>query len=153
MILGPKLCFNSEKRKKHLKESKSFCTAWTYIWIQALREVDLEQSAKREINRITALVSFNCLKACILNSFLTKSQTIQPRQTRSDHLGPEKSLTKSPNFMLYGTSKQSFPKLPGQLMPMTVVISEVVTPTGKTKSNPLAREKKVRILSKFVIGF
>ena len=153
MTFGLKLCFNSEKRKKHWKESKSFRTAWTPIWIQALREVDLEQSAERETNRITALMSFYCLKACILNSFLTKSQTIQPRQTLSDHLGLEKSLTKSPNFMLYSISKQSFPKLTGQLMPITVVISEVVTPTGKTKSNPLAREKKVRILSKSVIDF
>ena len=39
--------------------------------------------------------------------------------------------------MLFSTSKQSFPKLPNQLMPITGVISRVVTP----KSNPLAREK------------
>ena len=37
-------------------------------------------------------------------------------------------------------------------MPMTVVISVVVTPKDKTKSNPLAR-LKVRILSKSVISF
>ena len=37
-------------------------------------------------------------------------------------------------------------------MPMTGVISGVVTPKEKRKSNPLAREK-VRILSKSVVGF
>ena len=54
--------------------------------------------------------------------------------------------------MLFSISKQSFPKLSGQLMLMTDVISGVVTPKGKTKSKPLAREK-VRILSKFVVRF
>ena len=42
-------------------------------------------------------------------------------------------------------------KLPGQLLPMTGAISEVVTPKDKTKSNPLAQEK-VRILSKSVVS-
>ena len=37
-------------------------------------------------------------------------------------------------------------------MPMTGVISGVVTPKDKTKSNPLARQK-VRTLSKSVISF
>ena len=32
-------------------------TAWTHIWIPALREVDLEPSAKRGANRTEALVS------------------------------------------------------------------------------------------------
>ena len=37
-------------------------------------------------------------------------------------------------------------------MPMTEVISGVVTPKDKTKSNSLAREK-VKILSKSVVSF
>ena len=54
--------------------------------------------------------------------------------------------------MIFSVSEQSFPKLPGQLIPMTGLISGVVTPKDKTKSNPLAREK-VRILSKSVVVF
>ena len=48
---------HAETRKKHPKESKSYRTAWTHIWIPALREGDLEPSAKRETNRTRALVS------------------------------------------------------------------------------------------------
>ena len=54
--------------------------------------------------------------------------------------------------MLCNISKQSFPKLAGQLIPVTGVISGFVTPTGKTKSNSLPREK-VKILSKSVVKF
>ena len=54
--------------------------------------------------------------------------------------------------MLFSISKQSFPKLPGHLMPMAGVISGVVTSKDKTKSNPLGREK-VRMLSKCVVSF
>ena len=39
------------------KESKSYRTAMTHIWISALREVDLEPSAKKGTNRARALVS------------------------------------------------------------------------------------------------
>ena len=52
--------------------------------------------------------------------------------------------------MLFSISEQSFSKLPSQLIPMTEVISGVITPKDKTKSNPLSREK-VRILSKSVV--
>ena len=54
--------------------------------------------------------------------------------------------------MFFSISKQSFPTLPGQLMFMTGVISGVVTPKDKTKSNPLAREK-VSFLSISVVSF
>ena len=54
--------------------------------------------------------------------------------------------------MFFSISKQSFPKLLGQLMPVIGVASGVVTAKDKTKSNPHAREK-VRILSKSVVGF
>ena len=54
--------------------------------------------------------------------------------------------------MLFSITNESFPKLPGELMPMAGVISGAVTPKHKTKSNPLAREK-VTILSKFVVSF
>ena len=52
---------------------------------------------------------------------------------------PEISLTKSPNPMLFSISKQTFPKLPSPLTPM--IISGVVKPTDKRKSNLLARQK------------
>ena len=47
---------------------------------------------------------------------------------RSDALKLEKSLTKSLNPILFSISKQTFPKIQGQLMPMTEVISGVITP-------------------------
>ena len=46
-----------QKQGRSTKESKSYRTAWTHIWIPALREVDLEPSAKRGTNRTRALVS------------------------------------------------------------------------------------------------
>ena len=92
------------------------------------------------------------LKAYILNSLPTKSHTNQPRYTLSDCLELDKSLTESANPMLFSISKQSYPKLPGQLMLITWVISLIITPKDKTKSNPLPREK-VRILSKSVVSF
>ena len=54
--------------------------------------------------------------------------------------------------MLFSISKQTFPKIEANLMPMTQVTSVVVTPKVKTKSNPLAR-LKVRILSKSEVSF
>ena len=54
--------------------------------------------------------------------------------------------------MLLSISKHSFSRIQGQLMSMTGVISGVVTPKDKSKSNPLARFK-IRIFSKSVIGF
>ena len=68
--------------------------------------------------------------------------------------------------MLFSISKHSFPKIQGQLMPMTGVISGVVTPKDKTKSNRLGvvtpKDKtksnrlaglKVRIFSKSLVSF
>ena len=46
----------------------------------------------------------------------------------SDALKLEKSLTKFLNPILFSVSKQTFPKIKRQLMPMTEVISGVVTP-------------------------
>ena len=44
------------------------------IWMPALREVDLEPSARRGTNKTRVPKTFtDCLKACILNSLLTKS--------------------------------------------------------------------------------
>ena len=54
--------------------------------------------------------------------------------------------------MLLSLSKHSFPRIQGQLMPMTAVKSRVVTPKDETKSNPLAR-LKVSIFSKSVQSF
>ena len=54
--------------------------------------------------------------------------------------------------MLFSISKQSFPKLPGDLMPMSGVISGVVRLKDKAKSKPVSRDK-VRILSKSVVNF
>ena len=63
----------------------------------------------------------------------------------------ENSLTKFPNHMLFSISKQSFSKLAGQAMPMTKVLTSVLTPTDKTNSNILPQEK-VMILSESVVG-
>ena len=50
--------------------------------------------------------------------------------------------------MLLNISKHSFPRMQGQLMPITGVTNGVITPEDKTKSNPLARLKvKEGILS------
>ena len=54
--------------------------------------------------------------------------------------------------MLFSISKQSFPKLPRELIPMTGAISGVVTTKDKIKSNLLSGEK-IRILSKSVASF
>ena len=64
----------------------------------------------------------------------------------------EISLTKSPNPMLFTISRQTFPKIQGQLMPMTGVISGVIIPTDKTKSNLLAIIK-VGIFPKSLVSF
>ena len=53
------------------------------------------------------------VEACILNSLPTKSHASQPGQTLSDCFELEKSLTKS--SILFSISKQTFPKLQGQL--------------------------------------
>ena len=42
---------NMQKQGRNSKESKSYHTAWAHIWIPALREVDLEHSAKKGTNR------------------------------------------------------------------------------------------------------
>ena len=57
-----------------------------------------------------------------------------------------------PNCMLFNISKQTFLKLPSQIMPLSGVRIGVVTPKSKTKSNPLAGQK-VRILSKSLVSF
>ena len=54
--------------------------------------------------------------------------------------------------MLLSISKHSFRRINVQLMPMTGVISGLVTAKGKNKSNPMIR-LKVRIFSKSVVGF
>ena len=43
--------------------------------------------------------------------------------------------------MLFSISKQTLPRLPGQLISMTEIISGIVTPKYKTKSNSFARQK------------
>ena len=54
--------------------------------------------------------------------------------------------------MLFRTSTHPSPKTQGQLMPMSLGISGVVTPNDKTKSNRLAN-LKIRIFLKCVVGF
>ena len=138
-------------KKKHPKESKLYLTAWTPIWIEALRQVDLEPNGKRGANRTRALVSFYW-SSWSLHPKEPPNQ-ISHNSTRVDpiRLSPI-CLTESQNPLLFSISKQSFQKLPRQLMPMTEVISWSVTPKDKTKSNPLAREK-VSIFSKSAVSF
>ena len=48
---------NMQKQGRNMqKKIKSYYIAWTYIWIPALREVDLKPSSKR-VNSTRALVS------------------------------------------------------------------------------------------------
>ena len=54
--------------------------------------------------------------------------------------------------MIFRKSTHSSLTILGQLMPMTGVISGVVSPEDKRKSNLLAR-LKIRILSKSVVSF
>ena len=65
-----------------------------------------------------------------------------------------KSVENNQNNITYinNLSKHFLPKMPSQLLPITWVISEIITPKDKAKSELLAREK-VRILSKSVLGF
>ena len=130
-----------KKERKTAEEKKWYHTAWTHLLIPALREEDLESSTKRGANRTKALVSH-----------YWSPQSLHPKEILSDCLRLEKSPTKSLNPMLFSISKHSFPKIQGQLMPMTGVISRVITPKDKTTSNPLAR-LKVRIFSKSVVSF
>ena len=81
-------------------------TAWTDIWIPALRGVDLEPSAKEGAKRIEALVSlYWSSRSLHLKSLLTQSHKSQPRKNLSDRLELEKSLAKSLNSMLFSMSK------------------------------------------------
>ena len=54
--------------------------------------------------------------------------------------------------MLLSISKHSFSRIQGELMPMTRVISGIVTAKDRTKSDPLAR-LKLWIISNSVLGF
>ena len=94
----------------------------------------------------------DCLESCTRNSFPTKSHPNQPRQTQSDCLKLGKGLTESPNPMLFTMSTQTSPIVPSELILMTGVISRVVTPKDKAKSNPLLRQKG-RIFSESVVTF
>ena len=46
-----------KKGRKTPEENKSYRTAWTHVWIPALKEVDLEPSPKRRADRTKALAS------------------------------------------------------------------------------------------------
>ena len=54
-VVTKSTCWN--KPKKLQKKTCRYCTAWTHIWIPALREIDLEHSAKRGAYRTKAVVS------------------------------------------------------------------------------------------------
>ena len=47
-----------KQRRQTPEESKSDHTAWTHLWTPALRQVELEASAKRGTNRTKAQVTF-----------------------------------------------------------------------------------------------
>ena len=88
----------------------------------------------------------------MVRSLQTKPKINQARYTLSYRVELLKTLTQSPYPILLSISKHSFRTIKGQLMPLSEVISGLVTPKGKTKSKPLAR-LKVRIFSKSVVGF
>ena len=137
--------------RKTAEENKSYRAAWTHIWISALRGVDLEPTAKRGANRTEALVSHYW-------SSRTLHLKEPPNQIshKSSKVGPiRSSRTWKKSYQIPCSSAYQnifFPRIHGQLMPMTGVINGVLTPKDKTKSNPFAR-LKVRISSKSVVNF
>ena len=138
--------------RKTPEKYKSIRTAWTNIWIPALREVDLEPSAKRGANRTEALVSLYWSS----RSFHPKEHPnwTSYKSTKVDPIRSSRTWKKPyriSKFYALQDIKTFFPKIQGQLMPMTGVISEVVTPKNKSNSNPLAK-LQVRI-SKSVVSF
>ena len=64
------------------KESKSYRTAWTKIWIPDLKEVDLEPSAKRGTNRTKAIVSFYWSSQSLLLKM--PPNQVSPKPTKVD---------------------------------------------------------------------
>ena len=64
------------------KESKSYHTAWTHLWIPALREVDLEPSAKTGTKRTRALVSCYWSSPSLL--LKEPPNQVSPKSTRVD---------------------------------------------------------------------
>ena len=139
--------------RKTAEENKSYRTTWTHKWMPALREVDLEPSAKRGANRTKALGSLYWSSRS-----MPPKETPNPISNKSTKVDPiwlsrtwKKSFQNSKSYALQNI-KTFFSRIQGQLMPMTGVISGVVTPRDKTKSNPLAR-LKLRIFSKSVVSF
>ena len=96
------------------------------------------------------------LKACILKSLLTNPTQInqgKPYQIISNlnKVWPNLQIL---CFSAYFSAKHTFPKIKGQLMPMTGVISGFITPKDKTKSNPPCYTKSqdlLKICGKFVV--
>ena len=75
-----------KKGRKTEEENKSYRTAWTHIWIPAIREVDMETSVKRGGNTPEALVSLYLLSRSL--------HTIEPRNRisqKSTKLDPIRS--------------------------------------------------------------
>ena len=119
---------NTLKQRRNTQKKASCITqpAFTYsthIWIPAPREVDVEASPKRGTNRTKALVSIY---------WPFQSLHVKQSSNQISH--------KFPNPMLFSMSKETFPKIPNQLLPMTRVMSGVATRKDETRSNPLARE-------------
>ena len=143
-------CWNKEERP----QKKTNCIVQPELTYGSQHlEIDLEASAKRGANRTEALKSWYWLSWSLHreeppNPISHKSTKVDPiRSSRT-----RKNPTKCPNSLLFSISRQTFPKIQGQLMPMTRVISGAITPKYKTKSSPLAR-LKVRISSKYVVSF
>ena len=80
-----------------------------------------------------------------LEVYICQSNITQINQDRlSDCVEFEKTLPRSPNPMLLSISKQTFTKLPGQLMPMTGFTSATVShPKIKLNQTPLREELRL----------
>ena len=142
-------CWNkAEKLQK-----KTYHTDSTHIWIPALREVDFQGSAKRRANRTKPKANLYWSSRSLHCKH--PPNQIQNQSTKFDSIISSRTWKKSEKFssaMVLSIWKHSFPRIQGQLMPMTRVISGFVTPKDKTKSNPLPRIK-VRMFWKIVVGF
>ena len=144
---------HAEIRKKHQKKSKSYFTIWTHIWISAVRDVDLETSAKRGTNKTRALVSLYW-SFWILHLKQSPNQ-ISCKSTKVSsvklHLTWKKSDQIPQSYALQHI-KTIFPKTTKSTMTHDCSYKWGCHTKDKTKSKPLPIEK-VTILLKFLLSF
>ena len=86
-----------KKGRKTEEENKSYRTAWTHIWIPAIREVDMETSVKRGGNTPEALVSLYLPSRSL--------HTIEPRNPISQ------KINQASHYQIVSNLKKVYPNL------------------------------------------